>query len=165
MRIRLTSQEYERIPQQAGPLRTDITQLVPERKPKRGGISKVQQARFRGQAAERVKSNDWAGAQPAVLVALYTMFHHRAYGVMPDELQGAQEYQRATYAAAKFVKDQFAACSMTAAACMLWSWQREAEWEQWRRQNKREGGRFTWQRQFSARTATDYRVAMGRQGK
>lgn len=108
------------------------------------------------------QSGDWSDALPRHLVVLHGMIHEHVYGVAPAESTGA-EFAAAAVAAARMLKVDFGGDAQAMFEFIRWSWQREQDREEWRRQNHKEGGRLDWRRQFCQRgILTDYRVDMAR---
>jgi hypothetical protein len=105
--------------------------------------------------------NDFHGAEPVHLVAIYLELHLRVYGV--EALDCGSSEQPGAIAAAKHLMNAYFDGSGEAAVEFLrWTWTREAEREKWRKANLREGKRISWRLQFSAPIVTDYRVAQAR---
>ena len=110
-------------------------------------------------AATRAASREWDTAFSQDLVGLYSLLHERVYGVIPDELDGPA-YFAAVAAAAR-------TCTTLGGAekvfeFIRWTWKREDQREQKRRDENSGGGRIGWRLQFSPAMITDYRVAQER---
>lgn len=103
----------------------------------------------------------WAGANARHYAAAYELLHARVYGVAPAEMNPAGR-MRATWLAAKMLRDHFDGDVMEMASFVRWAWAREVERERWRRENGREGARITVGFMFGGALVTDYRVAMAR---
>jgi hypothetical protein len=111
-------------------------------------------------------SGDWSKARPSHFVALYEWFHRDVYGVAPCELETAKEFQTATFAAARLLKQWFNEDASAFVAFMRWVWVRETGRRQWREAQGASKGEFRigWRLQFSPKFVTDYRVALASSG-
>lgn len=149
-------------PQQASPpvdLLADF--LGPEKKSKSKSANQAGSRRRAhiADVAQRVESKDWNDAGPRHLVALYWFCHTKVYGTEPKELDTAAAWTRAMMFAGKLVREEFEGDVQLAIRFMRWTWNREKEREAWRRQNRRSGGRITWQQQFVHRyLVSDWRT-------
>lgn len=109
---------------------------------------------------ERMKRKDWEGMTPGKLVALYWLCHEKVYGVVPVEIDTAAAWERAMKVAGAMVKRHFDSDMERAITFMRWVWTREAEREEWRRSNNRDGQRLNWRNQFAQDfLITDWRAA------
>lgn len=139
-----------------------LKELIAE-KPKpqrRKGIPKTREAtieKSRIRMREMAESGDWSEAVSAHLVALYEFLHTCVYQVAPLELD-TKSWALASLAAGRLVDKFFANDYGDAAAFLRWTWHRESEREQYRRQHHRDGARISWRLQFCAALVTDYRT-------
>ena len=108
-----------------------------------------------------VEAGDWSRATPAHFVALYAIGHLNVYGVEPGELTPPLRLAAAG-AAARMLQNDFGGDAGKMHAFVRWTWERELEREQWRRDNGREGGRISWRLQFSRAIWTDWRLDLAR---
>lgn len=115
------------------------------------------------QVTDMVKHRDYADMTPGRLVALYWLCHERVYGVAPTELNTAAAWNRAMKSAGKMVAEHFDGDVQRAVVFMRWVWNDERRKEEWRRANKRNGRRITWQGQFVRDyLITDWRASVMR---
>ena len=125
------------------------------------GSARDAMASAREEAKAMTEGGDWSEAQPRHLVALHSLLHEHVYGVEP--LMTAREHGIATSCAAGMLRYDFEGNVAMMVEFIRWCWRREAEREQWRRQNGRDGGRLDWRRQFTGKgPLTDYRVELAR---
>lgn len=108
-----------------------------------------------------MQSGDWEGAGARHLVALYAILHERVYGVEAVEL-GPQERYTATLRAGLFLKHEFGGDVAEAVQFFRWTWAREKSREDWRRENRRSGGRIGIRLMFAGQILTDYRLDRAR---
>ncbi len=114
---------------------------------------------------DRMARKDWSGVTPGKLVALYWCCHEKVYGVVPVELDKASTWETAMKRAGLMVKQHFDNDMERAITFMRWTWTREAEREEWRRANTKQGRRITWQNQFiHDHLITDWRAEAMRRG-
>jgi hypothetical protein len=113
------------------------------------------------EARAMMRSADWNEATPRHFVAAYAMLHERVYGAAPGELTPTVRLQAAG-AAGRMLKQEFDGDNAQMAAFLHWTWMREKGREDWRRANRREGGRIGWRLQFNGSLLTDYRVDKAR---
>lgn len=114
---------------------------------------------------DRIKRQDWNNVPVAQLVALYWVCHVKIYGVPPAELDSAAAWALAMKRAGLLVQKEFEGDVQRAVNFMRWVWTREREREEWRKTNKIDGRRITWQQQFIGLTlVTDWRAAKVRAG-
>jgi hypothetical protein len=133
---------------------------------KKGAPTRSYVRRLIVEAAERRRSDDWDGAKPRHLVALYLILHSWCYGVEAEEVVGVA-WNAAVSAAGKLLRDEFDDKIEEAVEFIRWVWKRERGREKWRRENGGGGGgRVGWRLMFAQRSfVTDYRVALHREQK
>lgn len=111
-------------------------------------------------ATDREREACWDGVTAGQLIALYWVCHVKLYGVEPAELSDATTWSNAMKCAGNLVKLQFEGDVQRAVHYMRWLWTREREREEWRRSNRVEGKRLTWQACFVYKNnITDWRAA------
>ena len=134
------------------------------RSPKeRAATRTVSTARLREEeqrAKGMMKDGDWSAATASTFVALYSLLYERVYGV-PMRTTG-RERQLAVLRAGQMLRADFDGDAGAMATFMRWTWKREAEREEWRRQNARDGGSIGWKLQFGTHVLGDYRLAQAR---
>jgi hypothetical protein len=113
------------------------------------------------QVADMLKSGKWKEAEGKHFVALYADLYFRVYGVMPGDL-GPKERVYATKTAGLLLQRSFGGDPEAMAKFLAWTWTREKEREQWRRENSRDGGIIDWRLQFSGKLVSSYRIAEAR---
>jgi hypothetical protein len=126
------------------------------------------------ETAAMASTGAWDGARGVHLVALYAWLHQQVYGVEAGELSGvgqgsaavkaAQvEWAAASVSAQKFCAKEFGGEFAECVEFMRWAWRREEAVEKKRRSGESTSDfRMGWRYQFSARLATDHRIAAAR---
>lgn len=117
-------------------------------------------AKMRAAAYEveaRIKKDEWAGARPLHLVALYMKMHLEVYGVEATDC-GPTERLQAAGVAGKMLERDFEGDVVAMVDFIRWVWRREVGAEKWRRENHRSGRRISWPLQFSQKLFVDYRI-------
>lgn len=105
---------------------------------------------------------EWDKAEPIHFVELAAGFHERVYGVADEEMGAGKQRGMVVRIAASMLKSSFKGNAEEMAGFVKWAWKRERSREQWRRDQKREGGRLSVRGLFSRRLLTDYKVAKSR---
>lgn len=113
------------------------------------------------QVGEMLRDGKWQSARGMHFVALYTDLYFRVYGLLPADL-GPKERVFAAKLANTMLTKQFQDDRDAMAKFIAWTWTREKEREQWRRENSKDGGIIEWRFQFSAKLVQSYRVACAR---
>jgi hypothetical protein len=134
------------------------------RSPKKSEIDDDAFMETLAQIGEMLKNGAWNEATGEHFVALYADLHYRTYQVLTDDL-GPKERAFAIDFAEKMLSKQFGDDRDAMARFIAWTWTREKEPEQWRRENGRDAGRITWRTQFGASLLTDYKTWCARKGK
>lgn len=132
-------------------------------KPKKSaGVRRSRVEAALAKVAARIESDDWADADAEAFVALFAWLHCEVYGVSPiDEMRS--QWRGACSAARKLFADVFDSDPALMLAFMRWVWNREARFEEWRRQHQTHGKRIGWRLQFASRTlVTDYQIDLAR---
>jgi hypothetical protein len=110
-------------------------------------------------------AGQWESAKAVHFVAYYAACHERVYGFAPHELDSAKTFALARFAASRMLKDHFGGDATQFQRFFKWAWLREAEREEWRRKNGKDGSRIGWRWQFNAELVSEYRLAMARRSK
>lgn len=113
------------------------------------------------QVGEMLKEGKWSEATGRHFVALYADLYFRVYGMLPEDL-GPKERVFAAKLAGTMLDKQFQGNRDEMAKFLAWTWTKEKEREQWRRDNQRDGGIIDWRFQFSAKLVQSYRMACAR---
>lgn len=138
--------------------------MVARRNPRRvgGGRAAIQTAVE--DARGRIRSGDWGGATPRLLVALYYVCHTEVYGAEPVELRGEQ-WSMACRSAGALVKTEFGGDLSKTVEYVRWTWRRE-NWREGRRTDEQKRWRVTWRQQFAQRNLlSDYRTELARRAR
>ena len=110
-------------------------------------------------AAEAMREkNEWTGAKPEHLVALYAQLHDHVYGVDSEEISDKRRWGTACVDAACMLEREFHGNVEAAVKFVAWVWGREKKARA--RANGREMRRLGCRLQFSAGLVNDYRVAI-----
>ena len=125
-----------------------------------GGGGKRAAERHATVAREALRTGDWSRATPLTFVVLYELRFADVYG--QDPALTARDRQLASFRASALLRDQFDDDLGAMAAFVLWVWKREREREEYRRARKSAGGVVSWQVQFNAKLAVEYRIQEGR---
>lgn len=104
-------------------------------------------------------ANDFTGARPRHLVALYALFHKHVYGVHPGELAG-KAWTAACLMAARILDREFSGDVQRIVSFIAWTWRREKRAHI--RTTAGDRRRMGWRLQFSPSLVTDYRVELAR---
>lgn len=126
-----------------------------------GGVSAQSMKRATEELEKMASANDFLGARPLHLVALYLHLHLKVYGVEATDC-GPGERLAAAGRAASLIAQDFEASGAAAVEFLRWTWSREQGREKWRRENGRGGQRITWRLQFSSALVVDYKIDRAR---
>jgi len=143
----------------------DVIPSVPTA-PRRNGRSsgKLSKLEVSVQNAERrAVEGDWGeDVDGAVLVGLYAMCHRLVYGVLPLELEKAQEFRRAAGTAMTMLQRHFQGRAGDFVEFVKWAWAEEKRKHQWAVQQVPvvQRKRLLWQFLFVERMLTDYRISI-----
>lgn len=113
------------------------------------------------EVAVMLKDKKWQDARAMHFVALYADLYFRVYGLLPADL-GPKERVFAAKLAGTMLSKQFQDDRNEMAKFLAWTWTREKEREQYRRENGKDGGIVEWRWQFSAKLVQQYRIACAR---
>lgn len=114
-------------------------------------------------AADIAKTEQrWGEFNAPLLVALYAWLHEQVYGIDPASELIGKAGLGARKAAKTLLDTEFGGDRGEFLVFMRWVWYRERERERWRIENNRQGGRISWQYQFSPRLVNEYRVTKRR---
>jgi hypothetical protein len=111
-------------------------------------------------AEKMLEAGEWSKATGRLFVALYADLHFRVYGVAPVDL-GPRERVFAARAATVMLERTFADAAEMA-RFVAWTWSRERERENWRRENGKDGGRIDWRLQFGNKLVPEFRISEAR---
>lgn len=123
-------------------------QIVAKRSKKTRETPGMRRKTYIADVEKRIVSQDWTGATPGILVALYWTCHVKVYGIEPTELDTATTWTIAMKAAGKLVSQHFDGDIDTAIKFMRWVWTRERAKEAWARREGVSRSRITWVTQF-----------------
>jgi hypothetical protein len=129
---------------------------------KKAGVRRSRIERAMERVQQRINDDTWKGADAESFVALFAWLHTEVYGVSPVEEMRTQ-WRGACSAARKLFADVFDDDPLTMLAFMRWVWNREAGYEQWRREHQSHGRRITWRLMFVSRALlTDWQIDVQR---
>lgn len=126
-------------------------------------ISNSDWKRCIGETERMMGTADWTRAVPRHFVALYAILHHSVYGIMAAELT-PKIRAFAAGTADRMLYTHFGGNQGEFAQMMRWVWMREKDREEWRRAQKKPGGRVGWKLMFGGALLTDWRVEKLRMG-
>lgn len=116
----------------------------------------------RQQVCSMMESGDWSEAESKHLIGLFIVLFERVYGVPCSELSGPSRFYAAKQAG-ELLEERFDGDAGAMVHYMRWAWEREAEREQWRRQNRRDGATMNWRWMFApGKTLDEYTLAQAR---
>lgn len=131
----------------------------PRTKPKRRRASSK---KWRKQVREMMETEDWDDAKPQHFVALFVILFTWCYEVEPADMQG-QELLAARSSARRLLEKEFAGDPYATLAYMKWTWKREKEREEWRRNKGVHGRILKWRDVFmTGKALTEYRIDVAR---
>jgi hypothetical protein len=113
------------------------------------------------EVGDMLKSGRWNEATPMHFVALYVDLYYRVYGILPEDL-GPKERVIAGKMASGMLDRTFGGDRQKMSQFMAWTWTREKEREQYRRENNKDGQVIGWAFQFGNKLISSYRIAEAR---